>query len=87
MPDSIRALTSIAEPDYADFCSASTEDAMTRPPERWIRGVLEETPRRVSLALFLRYDRPIAALIWAPVSVVHRRALPKLLEQGVMVED
>ena len=38
---------------------------------------------RVSLALFLRYDRPIAAVIWAPVSVMHRRAVPVMLGQAV----
>jgi hypothetical protein len=37
----------------------------------------------VSLALFLRYDRPIARLIWGPVSVMHQRAVPVLLHQAV----
>ncbi len=38
---------------------------------------------RLSLALFLRYDRPIASRIWAPVSVIHRQAVPQLLDQAV----
>ena len=38
---------------------------------------------QVSLALFLRYDRPIAAVIWAPISILHRRAVPDLLRQAV----
>jgi len=36
----------------------------------------------VSLALFLRFDRRIAALIWAPVSVMHRRGVPVMLRQA-----
>lgn len=39
--------------------------------------------RGVSLALFLRYDHPIGALIWAPVSVMHQRAVPLLLGQAL----
>jgi hypothetical protein len=31
---------------------------------------------QVSVALFLRYDRPIAALVWPPVAIMHRRAVP-----------
>jgi hypothetical protein len=38
---------------------------------------------QLSLALFLRYDQPIAALIWSPVSVLHRRAVPDLLRQAL----
>ena len=38
---------------------------------------------QLSLALFLRYDQPTAALIWSPVSVMHRRAVPDLLRQAL----
>jgi hypothetical protein len=38
---------------------------------------------QVSIALFLRYDRPIAALIWPPVSVMHRRGVPVMLRQAL----
>lgn len=38
---------------------------------------------QVSAALFVRYDRPIAAVIWPPVSVMHRRAMPTLLRQAL----
>lgn len=37
----------------------------------------------LSIALFLRYDRPIAALIWTPVSVMHQQAVPVLLHQAL----
>jgi hypothetical protein len=37
---------------------------------------------QVSAALFVRYDHPIAALWWPPLSTVHRRAMPVILRQG-----
>jgi hypothetical protein len=36
----------------------------------------------VSLAVFLRYRHPMGALIWRPVSVMHQRAVPMLLQQA-----
>jgi hypothetical protein len=62
--------------------------------ESWIRletsswfmtahAVLHAAAEQLSLALFLRFDRPIAALIWAPVAVLHRRAVPVMLHQAV----
>lgn len=38
--------------------------------------------REVCFATFIRYDRRIAALIWPPVSVIHRRAVPELLRHA-----
>jgi hypothetical protein len=37
----------------------------------------------VSIALFLRYDRPIAALVWAVVGIGHRRAVPVMFHQAL----
>jgi hypothetical protein len=37
---------------------------------------------QVSAALFVRYDHPIAALWWPPLSIGHRRAMPVILRQG-----
>ncbi len=42
---------------------------------------------QVSVALFARYDRQIAALIWPPVSVMHRRVLPIMLRQASRLLD
>src|SRR5207244_3389798 len=33
---------------------------------------------QVSVATFIRYDRLVAALVWPPLSVGHRRAMPGL---------
>jgi len=38
---------------------------------------------QLSIALFLRYDNPIAALIWRPVGALHRRGLPLMLGEAV----
>jgi hypothetical protein len=46
-------------------------------------AVVQVDDRHVSIALFVRYDRPIAALIWPPVSVMHRRAVPVMLRQAL----
>ena len=37
----------------------------------------------VSVALFLRYDRPVAALVWLPVGAMHRRGVPAMLRQAL----
>ena len=38
---------------------------------------------RVSFTTFVRYDNPVAALVWPAVSIVHRRAVPDLLRHAV----
>ena len=48
-----------------------------------VHAVVEFDDGHVSLALFVRYDRPIAALIWPPVSVLHRRGMPVMLQQAL----
>jgi hypothetical protein len=37
---------------------------------------------RVSVATFVRYDRPPAGLVWPPLSAIHRRAMPGLLRSA-----
>ena len=37
----------------------------------------------LSAGTFIRYDHPIARLIWVPASAVHRRKMPGLLRQTV----
>jgi hypothetical protein len=46
-------------------------------------AVVQVDDGQVSVALFVRYDRPIAALIWPPVSVMHRRAVPVMLHEAL----
>ena len=45
--------------------------------------VVHADDREVTVATFIRYDRPLAALVWAPLSVGHRKAMPGLLRRAV----
>ena len=38
---------------------------------------------QLSAGTFIRYDHPIAPLIWVPMSAVHRRLMPSLLVKTV----
>ena len=62
--------------------------------EGWIRieaaswfltahGVVQVDDRQLSVALFIRFERPIAALIWPPVSALHRRGAAVMLGQAL----
>jgi hypothetical protein len=67
---------------------------ITGRAEDWIRmeaaswfmtanAVVKVDDGQLSCALFVRYDRSIAAVLWPPVSVMHRRAMPRLLRQAL----
>jgi len=45
--------------------------------------VLEVDDGQLSVATFIRYDRPMAALVWPPLSVGHRLLMPGLLRSTV----
>ena len=143
VPDSVRALTTLDEPDYVDLFTVATPRAADRSAEEWARAVLEQTevarrnarklwrliglrlgpphspdhvqgwkiaargdnwlrvetaswyltaqavflvePGQVSLSLSLRYDRSVAAAVWAGVSGPHQRAVPVMLRQAVQL--
>ena len=44
--------------------------------------VVQADDEHVTLATFIRYDRPLAALIWRPLSSQHRRLSPMLLREA-----
>jgi hypothetical protein len=50
-------------------------------------GILHTDDRQLSVALFIRYDHPIASLVWMPVSALHRRAVPVMLRQALASRD
>jgi len=62
--------------------------------DRWIRLeaaswfmtahiVVQVDDGQLSVATFIRYDRPTAALVWPPLSAGHRVLMPGLLRQTV----
>lgn len=140
VPETIRSLSTLAEPDYVDLFTVTTSRARDWSPEQWARaGIeraagragqfvwrvllglrLESRPSRehvggwriagrgddwirleasswfltaylvvhvddgqMSVATFVRYDRPLAARVWPPMSAGHRRAMPGLLLRAV----
>jgi hypothetical protein len=42
--------------------------------------------RQVALSLSLRYDRPVAPVVWALVSGPHQRGVPVMLRQAVRLQ-
>ncbi len=44
--------------------------------------VIQVEDDQVSVATFIHYDRPIAALVWPRLSAGHRRAMPGLLRRA-----
>jgi hypothetical protein len=145
VPEAVRSLTTLTQPDYVDLFTITTPSAMDWSAEEWARAILEEAPvarhnarrlwrllglrlgppssphhvqgwsvagrgddwvraetaslymtaqavclvevGRVSISLALRYDRPVARLVWALVSGPHQRAVPVMLRQAVRVLD
>jgi hypothetical protein len=143
VPESIRSLGGLANPDYLDLFTATTNKAPEKPAEAWARVVLESAPyyidlgvfvaqrlllglrlgpRRspdyvigwkiaarghgwvrieaaswmmtaslvfkvdevgLSMAVFLRYDRRMAALVWPPISLAHRKVGLALMRRAV----
>jgi len=136
--------SSMVEPDYVDFFTATTALATSHSPEYWARAVvaraaglggqfiwrvvlglhLESTPTtervggwkiaecherwirleaasrsltahivihvdagEMSMATFLRYDRPFGAALWRTLSAVHRGLMPGLLRNAVRLVD
>jgi len=45
--------------------------------------VFQADDQGVTVATFIRYDRPLAAFDWRPLSVGHRKAMPSLLDRAV----
>lgn len=47
------------------------------------QAVVTTTDDTLSVALLVHYHRPVGALLWPPLSVGHRRAMPQLLRHAV----
>ncbi|MFD0360486.1 hypothetical protein ACFQZZ_03370 [Nocardia sp. GCM10030253] len=142
VPEAVRALSTIADPDYVDLFTLVTSDASSWSPEQWARAAfedvaglagqfiwrallglrLERRPSHVagwtivdrgdnwltlearswmltgnlviqverehlSLATFLRYDKPMGKRVWATLSAKHRKVAPGLLRDAHRVRQ
>ena len=45
--------------------------------------VFQVEPGEVSFATLIRYDNPVAKLVWTPVSAIHRQLAPEVLRAAV----
>lgn len=62
------------------------DNSIRLEPASWFitaHAVVDVDDGQPAIALFVRYDRPIAALVWPPVSIMHRRAVPAMLRQAL----
>ncbi len=60
-------------------------DSLTLESRSWFltsRLVFRTEVSRVTQSTFVRYDKRIAAVIWPPVSILHRQIVPRLLRHA-----
>jgi hypothetical protein len=60
-------------------------DSITLESRSWMltsRLVFRTEESRVSMSTFVRYDRPIAKVLWPPVSLLHCQIVPRLLQHA-----
>ncbi|HEX3795094.1 MAG TPA: hypothetical protein VHV57_11400 [Acidimicrobiales bacterium] len=66
--------------------------------EGWIRvetgswcmtthAVVSVDDHEVSLALFIRFDKPLARVMWAPIAAMHRNGAPSMVSYGVRAHE
>jgi hypothetical protein len=60
-------------------------DSLTIESRSWFltsRLVFRTETTRVTQSTYVRYDRRIAAIIWPPVSILHRQIVPRILRHA-----
>jgi hypothetical protein len=60
-------------------------DSLTIESRSWYltsRLLFQTEPAHVTLSTHVRYDKPIAKVLWPPVSILHRQILPRLLRHA-----
>jgi hypothetical protein len=61
------------------------QDSITLQARSWFltsRLVFQTDGSRGTQSTFVRYDRPIAALLWPPVAILHRQIVPRLVRRA-----
>jgi hypothetical protein len=64
---------------------AETEDWTRIEARSWLLSahvVFGVEPDKLSLSTFIRYDNPLARVVWPPVAVLHQRAVPIMMRQA-----
>jgi hypothetical protein len=60
-------------------------DSVTLQAKSWLltsRLVFQTDGPHLKQSTHVRYNRPIAALMWPPVSIIHRQIVPRLLQHA-----
>jgi hypothetical protein len=60
-------------------------DSVTIESRSWFltsRLVFQTETARVTQSTYVRYDRRIAAILWPPVSILHRQIVPRILRHA-----
>jgi hypothetical protein len=60
-------------------------DSLTLQAQSWLltsRLVFKTDGSRLQQSTHVRYDRSIAAVLWPPVSILHRQIVPRLLRHA-----
>ena len=60
-------------------------NSLTIEARSWLltsRLVFRTETTRVTYSTYVRYDKRIAAIIWPPVSILHRQIVPRLLRHA-----
>ncbi len=74
VPEAIRSLGALANADYADIVTA-TVDETPAEPEQVVHAVLNGLPRAL-----------LAALVWPPVSLIHRQVALAPVRSAIRVQ-
>jgi hypothetical protein len=65
-------------------------DSVTIESRSWFltsRLVFRTETTRVTQSTYVRYDRRIAAIVWPPVSILHRQIVPRILRHAAKRPD
>jgi hypothetical protein len=60
-------------------------NSITLHAQSWLltsRLVFETNGSRLKQSTHVRYEHPIAAVLWPPVSILHRQIVPRLLQHA-----
>src|SRR5207247_446134 len=88
VPEPIRSLGGLANPDYLDLFTATTNEESVRTAEDWARAVLEEVPYHSRLAVFVA-QRVLLGLRLGPrrsPDYIHRWKIAARGEDWVRIE-
>jgi hypothetical protein len=83
VPKAIRCIGALPDADYADIVTATIAQTPAEPEQL---VVMHADHGQLSFASFVRYDRPLAKLVWPTVSLIHRRVSLALVRSAIRAQ-